>query len=282
MNSKIDRLNNSIENMEAAIKYYLKEIESKYYTNQIKKDEYLKLVKDLRNIKNILDSFKSTPIFENDKLTEIRRINLSNMSLYDEGDYNTIFSEIMKTNNDLCRDLKEKDRKRLGTFKQIFNGLSNYYQYRLRKSMINPSGELGYSDKGLDNFNFIVEKYLTVKYNFKKIKYENATISTTNQELIDEYTNIIESSEIDDSIKELYSNVKDFVKKYAEAEVIISNLEKIKQLCTEKEFSNISTQVDRIIDKYKIIYEINKEKYYTVIGQIYKESKEFNEESLKK
>ena len=282
MNSKIDRLNNSIENMEAAIKYYLKEIDSKYFSNKIKKSEYLKLVKDLKNIKSILDSFKSTPLFENEKITEIRRINLSNKCLYDEGDYSLIFSEIMKTNNDLCQVDKDKDRKRLGIFKQIFNGLSNYYQYRLRKSTIMPSGELGYSDKGLDNFSFIVEKYLTIKYNFKKIKYEDARISATNQQLIDEYANIIESDEIDNSIKELYSNVRNFVKKYAESEIIISNLEKIKQLCNEKEFLNINAQVDRIIEKYKIIFNINKEKYYIVMSQIYKKSKEYNKEILKK
>ena len=37
MNSKIDRLNSAILNIEEAIKYYLKEIESKFFTNKIKK-----------------------------------------------------------------------------------------------------------------------------------------------------------------------------------------------------------------------------------------------------
>ena len=170
MNSKLDRLNSSFENIEEAIKYYLKDIDNNYYLHKVSKKEHDKIAKDLKDINIILSNLKFSTPPKNKGLDEIRSLNLSVMSLYEEGDYDILFSEMLRTNNNIFRDAKEKDRKKLGNFKKIVNNLSNFYQYRLRKAEKDPLEGLTFRDKGLDNIKFIIEKYLSVKYHFKKVK----------------------------------------------------------------------------------------------------------------
>ena len=262
MKSKIDRLHSSIENIEYAIKYCLKDAENKYLLNKMPRKEYIKLIKDLKEISIILHNFNISKSYSNKNLDEIRSLNLSNMSLYDnEEDYNTIYKEIFKTNNILCNDAKEIDKKRLSDFKKIFKSLSNFYQYRLRKAEKSPTEALHCRDKGLDNFKFITENYLSIAYNLKKVKYENATISNKNQAYIDTCTKIVESTDQDTNIKNIYINIKDYIVKYAKAEIILVNLEKMLLLCNEKEYMNIKEQIVKIISKYQKIYLENKENY---------------------
>ena len=266
MKSKFDRIHASIANIEAAIKYYLKDLENNYSSNKISRNEYLKLMKSLKSIYSTVDSLKFENPFEDVGINAIRVLNLSVMSLYEDGDYNTIVNETMKTNSYLCNDSKEEDRKKLAELKQVYNRLPNFYKYRLSKGEITEDKKLHFRDKGLDNIKFIIEKYLTTKYNFKKIKYESANISEENSLKIAEYTSIIESNEYDTNTKNNYVIIRNYLINYAKAEVIIDALSQIKLLCNRPEFSNIKEVVDNLYTKYQRIYNENKAKYDVLIS----------------
>ena len=279
MKSKVDRLSDSIENVDAAIKYYLTYIENEYRLNRITRKDYLKLIKDLKDIDVVLYKLNFTAPFEDKNLTKLREINLSIKNLYEEGDYDILSSEMLKTNTYLCSNLKEKDRKMLNNLKKSFNNLSNFYKFRLSKAQWIPSEGLNYRDKGQDNIKFILEYYLNIKYSFKKIKYENLDISDINKYRIDELTRIIKSNECDDNIKVIYSNMRDYITQCSKAEVIIVKLEQMQELCNQNEYSNIKEQIQKMIVKYQKIYQTSKEKYDAVISEINPKNIQFTDEN---
>ena len=259
MNSKRERVDLAIINIEGGLKYLLEEIENKYYLQKIPKNEYIKLLKNFKDIDDILAKLKKTSITYNQKLAEIKMINLTLMALYDEGDYNTISTEIFRANNEICKDSRENDKRLINRFKQIINNLTNYYQYRIRKAEINSKNELKYRDK-VDNVKCIIELYLTIKYSIKNTKYKPKEIKEEYQIQISEYTKIINSTE-DEEIKKYYTAIRDYLIAYAKAETIIENLNIIIQVCNENKYSNVAEVVKTILNKYQKRYNDNKEQY---------------------
>ena len=266
MNSKTDRMSNAIENIESIVNYYLNELDEKYSSGQISKKEYTDTFNRLDDIKKIVSSLNFDSPFYDEKLDYIRMIGLTIMNLLEEGDYNYLYYEISKTNNDLCKYIKEMDRKKLSEFKKSYNGLSDYYKKRLSKMEKTDSGTLQFQKKN-DNVKFLLEKYLSVKYNFKKLKYETASISDENKQIIDECNRIIESNQENEVIKNNYSIVKNYIEKYATSEVIVYNLEMINRLCDSKEYQNIKEKALELINKYQKIYNDNSQKYNVLFGQ---------------
>ena len=266
MNSKTDRMSNAIENIESIVNYYLNELDEKYSSGQISKKEYTDTFNRLDDIKKIVSSLNFDSPFYDEKLDYIRMIGLTIMNLLEEGDYNYLYYEISKTNNDLCKYIKEIDRKKLSKFKKSYNGLSDYYKKRLSKMEKTDSGTLQFQKKN-DNVKFLLEKYLSVKYNFKKLKYETASISDENKQIIDECNRIIESNQENEVIKNNYSIVKNYIEKYATSEVIVYNLEMINRLCDSKEYQNIKEKALELLNKYQKIYNDNSQKYNVLFGQ---------------
>ena len=266
MNSKTDRMSNAIENIESIVNYYLNELDEKYSSGQISKKEYTDTFNRLDDIKKIVSSLNFDSPFYDEKLDYIRMIGLTIMNLLEEGDYNYLYYEISKTNNDLCKYIKEMDRKKLSEFKKSYNGLSDYYKKRLSKMEKTDSGTLQFQKKN-DNVKFLLEKYLSVKYNFKKLKYETASISDENKQIIDECNRIIESNQENEVIKNNYSIVKNYIEKYATSEVIVYNLEMINRLCDSKEYQNIKEKALELINKYQKIYNDNSQKYNVLFSQ---------------
>lgn len=266
MNSKTDRMSNAIENIESIVNYYLNELDEKYSSGQISKKEYTDTFNRLDDIKKIVSSLNFDSPFYDEKLDYIRMIGLTIMNLLEEGDYNYLYYEISKTNNDLCKYIKEMDRKKLSEFKKSYNGLSDYYKKRLSKMEKTDSGTLQFQKKN-DNVKFLLEKYLSVKYNFKKLKYETASISDENKQIIDECNRIIESNQENEVIKNNYSIVKNYIEKYATSEVIVYNLEMINRLCDSKEYQNIKEKALELLNKYQKIYNDNSQKYNVLFGQ---------------
>ena len=266
MNSKTDRMSNAIENIESIVNYCLNELDKKYSSGQISKKEYTDTFNRLDDIKKIVSSLNFDSPFCDEKLDYIRMIGLTIMNLLEEGDYNYLYYEIRKTNNDLCKYIKEMDRKKLSEFKKSYNGLSDYYKKRLSKMEKTDSGTLQFQKKN-DNVKFLLEKYLSVKYNFKKLKYETASISDENKQIIDECNRIIESNQENEVIKNNYSIVKNYIEKYATSEVIVYNLEMINRLCDSKEYQNIKEKALELINKYQKIYNDNSQKYNVLFGQ---------------
>ena len=266
MNSKTDKMSNAIENIESIVNYYLNELDKKYSSGQISKKEYTDTFNRLDDIKKIVSSLNFDSPFYDEKLDYIRMIGLTIMNLLEEGDYNYLYYEISKTNNDLCKYIKEMDRKKLSEFKKSYNGLSDYYKKRLSKMEKTDSGTLQFQKKN-DNVKFLLEKYLSVKYNFKKLKYETASISDENKQIIDECNRIIESNQENEVIKNNYSIVKNYIEKYATSEVIVYNLEMINRLCDSKEYQNIKEKALELINKYQKIYNDNSQKYNVLFSQ---------------
>lgn len=266
MNSNYDKIQISITNIEAAIKYYLKEAKNKRDLNKMPQSEYLRTIQNFNSINDIIHSLKFDKPITNPTLDSMRSINLSLMALYEEeNDYHTIANEIYRVHSNLCKNSQEKDKKRISRLKQAYNNLSNFYKYRLSKAEIKEGKELDFRDKGIDNIKFITEKYLNVKYNVKKVKYESINISEENSLKIAEYTKIIEGNEYDINVKNNYTIIRDYLINYAKAEVIITGLSQIKLLCDQKEFSSIKEVVDKVYNKYQHIYNENKAKYDVLI-----------------
>ena len=266
MESKFNRIHNAITNIETASKYYLKENENKLISKKIPQNEYLRIQKSLKKVYAIVNSLRFDKVFENDTLNLIRRLNLSIKDLYEEGDYNLISFETMKTNGYLCHMDKEQDKKKLTELKQTYNSLTNFYKYRLSKAEAKPDNELKYNDKGTDNIKFIIEKYLLTKYNFKEIKYESMHITEENTIAIANCNQIIKDNKNDEYIKNIYSLIRNCIIKYANAEIIISVLNQIIGLCQEKEFINIKEKAIELITKYQKEYKDNKEEYEVLIN----------------
>ncbi len=216
MNSKTDRLNNAIENIKMCIKYYAKHLEKDYQTNKIEKNEYIRLIRNLNDVYKILIDKEFIEPYKNKKLDKIRSLNLTIMNLYEGEDYNNIFNEISKTNNILCKESKDRDRKKLNELKKAINKLPNDYQTRISKTEYNPNEGLKYNKK-IDNIKFLFENYLNLKYNFKKVKSEEIDYNEMSKE-----------------------------------EIILEYLEQMQELCDEKEFINIKEQIEKTIEKYSI------------------------------
>ena len=235
---------------------------------KITKGEHFRLVKNLNDMGNILASLKFAKPYSYKKLDEIRRINLSVNQFYDEGDYDTVFAEIVKTNNELCKVVKERDRKSLVDFKRAFDHLSNFYKFRIAKAEINEDGELSFRDKDFDNVRCLLGNYLNVRYNFNKIEFETAEISDEYQSKIDSCMSIIESDSYSEAVKSIYSNIGRLISKMAKAEVVTKALEEIMQLCGQQEFLNIKVRAKMLIEKYSKIYDETKKKYNLVIEHL--------------
>ena len=285
MNSKNDRIKSSINNVMAAISYYLKDVESNYLLHKITRKEYIKLVNDLNSINELLSSLLSKTFFEDKKLNEIRVINLSTMSLYEDDDYMIIYEELCNINNVLCKKDKDYDKKKLGAFKRLFNGLPTFYQYRLSKAEKSSIQEIRFRDKGFDNVQFINGYYLNTKYNFKKIAYDQACINPIYQQQIDECTKIIEANGFAEETKIITSSLRHYIIKFAKAEVVLSKLLEMKELCTIEPYTNLSLKIDGLIDKYKVMYEDNKDKYIKNIQKLkarndFHKSNKINQEVL--
>ena len=253
MLGKVDRIIISMYNIERGIKFLLKDIENRYNSHKMSKNKYEELVKKLTDVNTILKSLRFNNPADNLTLDEIRRINLSVMVLYDNGDFNTINNEMFRTNNNLFMDEKTKDKANLSEFKKAFNELPASYQDVLRKVEVTSEGKLSYRKKGLDNIKFLAGHYLAVKYNFKKIKYENKSIDEVSKEQINYCVSMIESTE-DEESKKRYFDIISYIEKYAKAEVIIDALHEIDEKCDGVDFASIKKIVREMIDKYNLIY----------------------------
>ena len=264
MKSKNDRLNISIENIEQAINYYLVDLNRSYKLCNVSKEEYAKTSKDLKDISKLLLDLKKSTVFKSSKLDEIRVINLSIMHLYDAGDYNSIFTELIHTNSVLCDAEKEKDKKRLSSLEKVVNHLSNFYKFRLTKAVYEYEKGITYHDKKVDNIKFVLENYLSIKYNFKKLKYESLNINEKYQNCIDGCDKIIKT-DTNSEVKEYYSSIRSCLINFARSELIITNLEKIIYLCDDSVFDNIKEKTKMFIDKYRKVYEVSKDKYNKLI-----------------
>jgi len=250
MESKTNRLNISIENILEKAKDCLEYAENEYCTGKITNKNYELIVKKVNSIITILPSLKFSKSFEDDRLNEIRIINLSIKSLYDENEYDDIMREVFKTHGVLCFKYKEEDIKKINYLKKTFNSLPKFYQTKLTKN-----------DTMHEGVDFLFRKYINDKYGLKALKYNPVNISDTYLQQIDEYTKIIESKENDNSLKDTYVNLREYTIKLAKAEIIITKLRGLRQLCDEKIYFDIDACVAQIISKYKKVYEENKQKY---------------------
>lgn len=288
MKSKVDRLTDSIDNMFASISFYLNNIRDKYYSNNVSKKDYLKTEKDLMELSLILTKLKPLTIEDNKKIEEIRRLHLSNLTLYEQGDYDYLFDAISKVNHEFYKDAKDVDKRRVSEFKSIFNHLPAFYQNRLRKAQITSENNIDFGNKKVDNYAFFTEKYMQVKYGFKKIKYNVSPLSPMNLNLIDECNNIIKSNKKNNTIKDEFTTTRDTIAKYASYEIIIDNLKKIILLCDELDYYIIKNYALKLIEKYQRLSRIGKEKYNECVRKVigfnnsdYKVSKIEQIESLK-
>ena len=254
MESKIFRLDNALSNMQFAIKYYLNDLDNNYSLKKISTKEYNITSRNLREISFILRSLKEQTSFSDKKLEEIRVLNLEIATFFEDDDYSLIYGEIIKTNNELCSGIKDIDRKRINNFKKIFNTLTPFYQYRLRKAEVTENG-LSFKDKKHDNFLFISENYLGIKYNFKKVKYNVLSI---NNKYLDECNKIIYSNECDSNVKHTYINIKNYLNNCLKYELLLNNLSCVKSLCDEKPYFNILKLVNELFLKYSNLFEENK------------------------
>ena len=265
MKSKVERVKDSIDNMEAAIDYYLKDADSQFQMSKIPKSDYLKIVKNLNNIRRILSELKFKNPVANRTINEIRRVNLSISSLYEDGDYNTMFSNIITSYNNIISGNKNTDKELLSDLKRLFNYLSNFYKYRLSKAVKKEDGDIGFKDKGFNNVKFVTENYLKAKYFFKKIPFETINISGDYQQIIDVCVMICESDTYSEEIKNICYQIKALIIKMANSETVIRELEKLVALCNQKEFLNLLTTIKRLIEKYASIYNNAEEKYSNLI-----------------
>ena len=268
MKSKVERVKDSIDNVEAAIDYYLEDIDNQFLQKKMSKNDYLKLVKSLNIIKKILLELRFNQPFGNKTLDEIRRINLSISSLYEEDDYNIVFSNIVRSNERLCSGAKNRDRELLGDLKKIFNGLSNFYKYRLSKAIKSGNNSIDFKDKNFDNVMCIIENYLSAKYNFKKVSFERLNISDDYKQLLDTCTLVLKSNKINDQVKNIYISMRNLVIRLANAEIITRELEKIIILCNQHEFLNILTITKKMLIKYTSIYNNCKGKYNALLDYL--------------
>lgn len=261
MVSKTERVKTSIYNIEQTIRFLIKDAETKFYTHKISKKDCYDLVNKLNDVKRSLVSLKFDNSFSNESLDEIRRICLSIMGQLEEGDYNILFNEIMRINNSMCKESKERDRVRIGEFKRKYNQLNTVCQNRLCKVEVTPEKKLAYREKGLDNVKFLLENYLNVKYNLKKIKFDTKDISDLSKTQIEDCDKIINSENIDEETKVLYSNIKSYIEKYSSAEVVTDSLREALGYCNEHEFEVLKQLIHKMMDKYKLIYLENTKKY---------------------
>lgn len=268
MKSKVERVQDSIENIESAVNYYLHDAEHQYKLNKMSKSDYLKLIKSLNIINRILTELYFKKPMVNEKIDEIRSINLSISSLYEENDYNIVFGSIINANERLYGGNKNHDRELLNSFKKVFNMLSNFYKYRLSKAIKISDDDIEFKDKKFDNVKLIIENYLNAKYNFKKIPFESLAISDENKRIIDVCTLVIESDFFNDEIKSIYSNIKELVIKLSNAEIIVRSLEKIISLCGQQEFTSILITAKKMLYKYTSIYNNSKETFDALIDYL--------------
>ena len=129
MKSKSERLNDSFDNIEEAIKYYTKDVRDKFYTNKMTKAEYEKTTRAFSKIRELISYFKSKKSFDRKRLDEIRAIHLSVFPYYEEGDYDFIIGELFTVNNALNKESKEKDKQLLVTLKKAFNSLTPFINF---------------------------------------------------------------------------------------------------------------------------------------------------------
>ena len=267
MKSKVERVKDSIENIEAAVDYYLRDAKQQYQLGKMSKSDYLKLDKNLNIINRIIVALWFKNPMSNDTLDEIRKINLSISSLYEENDYNMVFTSIINTNERLYGGNKNRDRELLNSFKKVFNNLTNFYKYRLSKA-IKSDNSIVFMDKKFDNVKCIIENYLNDKYNFKKIPFERLSISDADKHIIDVCNMVTESDHFEEEIKNIYSSIKTLVSKMANAEIIVRELKKIIAHCNRQEFINILIIAKKMINKYTSIYNKSKEKYDVLIDYL--------------
>ena len=268
MRSKVERVQNSMENIEGAICYYLYDAKRQLDLGKLTKSEHFRLSKNLSDMANILTNLKFVNPFSYKKLTEIRRINLSINPSYLEGDYDIIFAEIVRSNNELCKVAKERDKKMLAGFKKAYDHLPNFYKYRLSKAEVDDEDHMRFRDKGLDNVEFFLSYYLNVRYNFKRINFEPAIASEEYQRQIDDCTRVIENEHYSDEVKMIYSNIRRLASSVAKAEIVIKGLNAIMELCDSQEYLNIKVRAKILLNKYEDLYVEYKEKYDIVMGHL--------------
>lgn len=261
MKSKSERLNDAFININEAIKYDINDLKVKYHSNKISKHECIFIMKKLKLVSEILENLNSSLEYNNEVLDVIRQFNLSIMNLYDEGDYKELYNEIDKTNSFLCMDDKEKDRKLLMNFKKIYKGIPNNYQKNLCKAEYSEDNGLVFDNKRIDNYKFITENYLNLKYNFGKVKYNSLELDDIDKFKILLCDNVINSNQYDDKTKEDYSIIKDYLNILGKSSLISSVLLRILLISEKENYINIYEKAYSLMEKYNNRYNEIKEKY---------------------
>lgn len=260
MKSKVERVNIAIENMKEGANYHLRDLRIQLDLGKINKTQFLNLSFMLNEINSILSKLLFIKYYEDKTLYEIRSLIISIKDLCDEETYKSIFSELMKANFELCKDDKQRDKDLLIRFKTVFNRLPNLYKQCLTRAEKTNSSVVTKS-KNVDNVKTLTQNYLFTKYNFKKIKVDGMSIGEKWQQEIEKYTELIESGEFSDEIREIYSSMRVLIFKFAAAETVIRTLERIRSLCDLPVYNNIKTRVEKIIEKYQTIYNENRMNY---------------------
>ncbi len=260
MTSKEDRVQTSMENIELTTNFLIKEIENRFYTHKKSKKECYDIVNQLMAVRTFLSRLRFEQPFENKKLDQIRSIHLSLMNLYEKEDYDTLNGEISKVNNNLCKDAKERDRTKLNDFKRKYNSLSPFYQSRLSKVEKTPNGKLALREKGLDNVKFLTENYLNVKYNLKKVKYEEAGLSDMCKSQIASCKELLKTCDSED-MRVHYSALIEYINNYGSAEVVVNGLQDMASLCEGAEFLSLKKLITEMEIKYKLKFYNNTKSY---------------------
>jgi hypothetical protein len=228
MESKFNRVINSFENINVAIEDILK---NKNNPNGLLKslpnNSYKKVVEDLYEIRTIIyDLAFSFNEYKTEELDEIRCISLSVRKLLDEGEYEELFSKMMEINNQLGRESKNKDLTKVRKLKSLINGLPKSFRNCLVTAQKLDNKKVRYNSSKVDNLQFIIDKYVTVKYNFKKIPFDS-----------------IERDEVTETQR---------------ADLIVYALNKVIKLCKDEDYDSIKDLANQLIKKYQVFTESRK------------------------
>ena len=223
MKSKKDRLNDSFDIIIEVIKDIITNRNSvENPLNKISVKDYNKVLKNLNTLVKIINSLRFNEPFKNIKLDEIRSICLSITPFLDEKDSEDILSEVVKIHNSLCEIKKSTDRKILGEFKSSFKNLPVSIQKRINFAQKNKLGNIRYGVTSINNTKFIVENYISAKYNLRKVNFDT---------------------------------VEDELNESEKIELVLYGLNRIAKILRSEQYSSIDNLILNLMNKYLARYE---------------------------